>query len=186
MKLSYTSSIASVALLAASATAFAPTTTSVHSSSSTSRPVSFHHVIITKESTSSTSSTNTSTSTSLSMAGFGGGGGKTKKTKKGKTSNTNSNTNTSTTLKSKTQWDRYGNLKADDGIRVATRVVTENTAAAGDAGDTSDTEVQVQAQPWYEVGKIKSEGDAFTEIAVTLQRGIIAEHAKRLYPLQVS
>ena len=119
------------------------------------------------------------------MAGFGGGGGKTKKTKKGKTSNTNSNTNTSTTLKSKTQWDRYGNLKADDGIRVATRVVTENTAAAA-TGDADDAGDEVQVQPWYEVGKIKSEGDAFTEIAVTLQRGIIAEHAKRLYPLQVS
>ena len=54
---------------------------------------------------------------------------------------------------------------------MATRVVNDSTD---------------EVQPWYEVGRIKSEGDAFTEIAVTLQRGIIAEHAKRLYPLQVS
>jgi len=104
------------------------------------------------------------------MAGFGGGGGMSKK-KKGKPSNTG----TTPILKPKTQWDRYGNLKKDNGVRVATRVVT----------DTAD-DVPDEVQPWYEVGRIKSEGDAFTEIALTLQRGIIAEHAKRLYPLQVS
>lgn len=54
---------------------------------------------------------------------------------------------------------------------MATRVVTDDPDGDGAVGE------------WYEVGRIKSEGDAFTEIAVTLQRGIIAEHAKRLYPL---
>jgi len=38
---------------------------------------------------------------------------------------------------------------------------------------------------WLKVGRVKSEGDEFTELAVAMQRGIIAEHAKRLLPLQV-
>jgi len=38
---------------------------------------------------------------------------------------------------------------------------------------------------WLEVGRVKSEGDEYTEIAVATQRGLIAEHAKRLLPLQV-
>ena len=38
---------------------------------------------------------------------------------------------------------------------------------------------------WLEVGRVKSEGDEFTEVAVAMQRGLIAEHAKRLLPLQV-
>ena len=104
------------------------------------------------------------------MAGFGGGGGMSKK--KGKPANTNA----TAILKPKAQWDRYGNLKKDNGIRVATRVVTDDPDGDGDGA----------VGEWYEVGRIKSEGDAFTEIAVTLQRGIIAEHAKRLYPLLVS
>ena len=33
---------------------------------------------------------------------------------------------------------------------------------------------------WLEVGRVKSEGDEFTEVAVAMQRGLIAEHAKRL------
>ena len=152
MKLSYSYPIASIALFAASATAFAPTT-SIHS-----RP-------------SFITSTSTSTSsTTISMAGFGGGGGMSKK--KAKPANTK--TNATAILKPKAQWDRYGNLKKDNGIRVATRVVTDDPDGDGAVGE------------WYEVGRIKSEGDAFTEIAVTLQRGIIAEHAKRLYPLLVS
>ena len=89
------------------------------------------------------------------------------KNKKGKKSKP---TNTSPILKPKAQWDRYGSLKKSTGVRAAARVVNDGQ----DAGQ------------WYEVGRVKSEGDEFTEIAIVLQRGIIAEHAKRLYPLQVS
>lgn len=35
------------------------------------------------------------------------------------------------------------------------------------------------------MGRVKSEGDEFTEVAVAMQRGLIVEHAKRLLPLQV-
>lgn len=71
-------------------------------------------------------------------------------------------------LKPKAQWDRYVALKKSSVFRAAVRVVKEGT----DAGE------------WYEIGKIKSEGDESTELALMLQRRLIAEHAKRLYPLQ--
>jgi len=97
------------------------------------------------------------------MAGFGGGGSSKKGAKKG----------TVKALKPKSQWDKYKSFKQEaTRIRAAARVV----ASAGD--DDSD------AGEWYEVGQIKSEGDEFTELAVVMQRGIIAEHAKRLHPLQ--
>ena len=113
----------------------------------------------------------TFSSSSLSMAGFGassGGGGMSKK-KKGKTSKPTKNNN-SPILKPKSQWDRYGSLKKATAVRVAARVANDGQ----NAGE------------WYEIGRIKSEGDEFAEAAVALQRGIIAEHAKRLHPLQVS
>jgi len=100
------------------------------------------------------------------MAGFGDSGGGMSKKKKGK----NSKPNKSPILKPKAQWDRYGSLKKSTGVRATARV-------ANDGQDSGE---------WYEVGRVKSEGDEYTEIAVALQRGIIAEHAKRLYPLQVS
>lgn len=103
------------------------------------------------------------TVTELSMAGFGGGGaakGMGGKKKKGAKK-------VAPVLKPKAQWDRYGSLKKSTPFRVATRV-------ANDGEDVSE---------WFEVGKIKSEDDATTEAAVALQRGLIAEHAKRLYPL---
>jgi hypothetical protein len=37
-----------------------------------------------------------------------------------------------------------------------------------------------------EVGRVKSEKDEFTEVAIARQRALIAEHAKRLYLVQVS
>jgi len=98
-------------------------------------------------------------------AGFGGGGGKGGK-KKGKKSNKGN----LISLKPKPQWDRYGKLKKSNAVSVAVRV-----ANAYDDSEKGD---------WYEVGRVKSEGDQFTELAVAMQRGIIAEHAKRLYPLQ--
>ena len=39
---------------------------------------------------------------------------------------------------------------------------------------------------WMEVGRVKSEQDEFIEVAIARQRALIAEHAKRLYLVQVS
>lgn len=104
--------------------------------------------------------------TPLSMAGFGGGGGMGGGTKGGKKKKQKKNT--PLVLKPKQQWDRYANLKAATIFKVGVRVLN---------GD-DDSE-------WLETGKVKSKNDESTEIAVALQRGIIAEHSKRLYPLKV-
>mmetsp|Transcript_12275 Transcript_12275/g.17900 ORF Transcript_12275/g.17900 Transcript_12275/m.17900 type:complete len:218 (-) Transcript_12275:188-841(-) len=100
----------------------------------------------------------------LSMAGFGGGGGSSKKkggNKKNKSKAKPLN------VKPKSQWDKYKSLKEATSVKVAARAVTE-----GNDGE------------WYEVGKVKSEEDKLTELAVFMQRGIITSHAKRMYPLQ--
>ncbi len=87
----------------------------------------------------------------LQMAGFGGGGS----TKKGGKKKKNKSP---LVLKPKQQWDRYANLKASAAFKVAVRVVN---------GDDNNE--------WLEAGKVKSKNDESTEIAVALQRGIIAE-----------
>lgn len=88
-------------------------------------------------------------------AGFGGGGGDKKKKKEAK-------------IKPKQQWDRYtGDLKKDKPFRVAVK-------AEGKANDQ-----------WLEVGNVKSKGGEYTKAAVARQRALIAEHAHRLFPLQV-
>ena len=87
------------------------------------------------------------------MAGFGGGGSGGKKKKKN-----NKKKAAPLSLKPKQQWDRYANLKASKAFKVAVRVIN----------DSNDGE-------WYETGKVKSENDESTEIAVAMQRGIIAE-----------
>lgn len=38
---------------------------------------------------------------------------------------------------------------------------------------------------WMEVGRVRSDNDELTEVAIARQRALIAEHAKRLYPVQV-
>jgi hypothetical protein len=91
----------------------------------------------------------------LQMAGFGGGGGMGGSKKKGKKEKKSK----AVVLKPKAQWDRYVALKKSSVFRAAVRVVKEGT----DAGE------------WYEIGKIKSEGDESTELALMLQRRIIAE-----------
>jgi hypothetical protein len=73
-------------------------------------------------------------------------------------------------LKPKAQWDRFLDMKKWTPIPVAVRVVRTD-------GTSSD---------WLEVGKVKSEEDALTEMAVVIQRALLADHAKRLYPLQIS
>ena len=92
------------------------------------------------------------------MAGFGGGGKSSKAgSKKGKKNG--SNKQAPLTLKPKQQWDRYANLKAATAVRVGVRVVN-------DGEETNE---------WFETGKVKSENDESIEVAVLMQRGIIAE-----------
>jgi hypothetical protein len=69
-------------------------------------------------------------------------------------------------LKPKQQWDRYLDLKKEEQIYVAVRKV----------GDVE----------WLVAGKIKSKDNASTELAVARQRALIADHAHRMFPIQVS
>jgi len=71
-------------------------------------------------------------------------------------------------IKPKQQWDRYGKLKREQRYLVSVRVISD---------DDSD---------WLEVGSVKSKGNEYTDIAVARQRALISEHARRLFPLQVS
>ena len=100
----------------------------------------------------------------LSMAGFGGakvgaggGGGASSKLPK---------------LKAKSQWDRYADLKQCKKVTVGVRIRGDD-AGGGAAGE------------WMEVGRVRSEDDGNTEVAVARQRALIAEHSKRLYPVQI-
>ncbi len=81
--------------------------------------------------------------TSLQMAGFGAGGDDKKKKE--------------TKLKPKHQWDRFSELKKENKIRVAVKVVDS------DSGE------------WLEVGAVKSAENAYTEYAVARQRTLIIE-----------
>jgi len=102
------------------------------------------------------------------FAGFGGGGASTKKGKKGK------GKPSITPLKPKKQWDYYTSdtLKASTRTAVGVRLLVEE----GSDEDNS----------WLTVGYVKSIEDKFTKYAVLRQRALIAEHAKRLFPLKVS
>lgn len=72
-------------------------------------------------------------------------------------------------IKPKQQWDRYlGDLKKEKPFRVAVK----------GEGKESDE--------WLEVGNVKSKDGANTMAAVARQRALIAEHAKRLFPMQIS
>eukprot|EP00978_Attheya_sp_CCMP212_P040222 scaffold217355_cov46-Attheya_sp.AAC.3 len=110
-----------------------------------------------------------SSSSSLHMGGFGGAaaGGSKKKKKKGNDQKaggmSSTTTNAVSKLKPKSQWDKYKNLKEASTIQVAVRVAANSNEDSSAAGE------------WCEIGKIRSEGDAFTELAVVLQRGLIAE-----------
>ena len=106
------------------------------------------------------SSYSTATTSSLYAGGFGGGGG----AKKKKASDTKKDLK----LKPKQQWDRYTDLKREPKVRVAVRIIEEDN------------------NEWLEVGRIKSKESKYTEMAVFRQRAIIAEHARRLYPLKVT
>ena len=101
----------------------------------------------------------------LRMAGFGGSGSGGNKKSKG---NKKKATVAPQKLKAKSQWDRYCiDLKKSKSHSVAVRVT------GGDEGGE-----------WVKVGKVKGDG-VTAEVAVVLQRGIIAEHIKRLRPDKV-
>jgi len=108
-------------------------------------------------------SRNTVNGDTLFMAGFGGEGAKANKKNKKK--------DVPIKLKPKLQWDRYVALKTSTKMMVGLRLT-------GD-GDEETSE-------WLSVGKVKSKDNDFTAVAVVMQRAIIAEHGKRLFPLQVS
>lgn len=96
----------------------------------------------------SSSTTRSATTSQLFGGGFGGGGGgddKGNKTKK------------EIKLKPKQQWDRYLSFKTEPKIRVAVRVVED------------------ESQEWLEVGRVKAQNPDYTELAVARQRAIIAE-----------
>jgi len=93
----------------------------------------------------------------LSMAGFGGGG--------------SAPSSKLPKLKAKSQWDRYADLKQCKKVTVGVRI--KGDAGGGVAGE------------WMEVGRVRSEDDGNTEVAVARQRALIAEHSKRLYPVQI-
>jgi len=69
-------------------------------------------------------------------------------------------------LKPKQQWDRYSKLKNEIGLRVGVRI------------EGTDSK-------WFKVGRVKSKAGAYPEMAVARHRGLIAEHARRLFPLQI-
>ncbi|VEU43131.1 unnamed protein product [Pseudo-nitzschia multistriata] len=104
------------------------------------------------------------TATCLYAGGFGGGG-------MGKKSGSNKkkkNSSKEIKLKPKQQWDRYSEFKREPKIQVAVRIKEGGS------------------DEWLEVGRVKSKDNKFIEAAVFRQRAIIAEHAKRLYPVQLS
>jgi hypothetical protein len=119
-------------------------------------------------------STTTYSSSSLDMvSGFGASSNKKNNKKKGGSSNNNKK---DVKLKPRQQWDRYVDLKASDSVRVAVRIIDINI----------DSSEQQQQHQWIHVGAVKSKDNAYTEAAVIRHRVLIAEHARRISPLQIS
>jgi len=147
----------------------------------------------TASSRSSQSISSSSSSTRLFGGGFGGGGGSNKKSDKkkskkggggGGSGGSSGSSGSGNALKPKQQWDRYLDLKKETKVRVAVRP-TSSSSSSSDSSQSSQTTTDSDSE-WLEVGRVKSKQDKYTELAVVRQRAIIAEHAKRLYPLQVS
>lgn len=80
---------------------------------------------------------------------------------------------TGAVLKPKAQWDRFLDLKQDGSsschntLRVAVR--------------------KMGTEEWLEAGRVRAKDDSLEGLiaAVTVQRSLIAEHAKRLFPLRI-
>lgn len=104
----------------------------------------------------------------LSMAGFGGGASS-KKKKSSKNKKTKNDDTQQQKLKPRKQWDRYlgDELKDADSVRVAVRVLGKDKPK------------------WFEVGAVKSKDNAHTEAAVIRHRMLVADHARRMFPLQI-
>jgi len=107
-------------------------------------------------------------------AGFGGGGTGVSNIKNNKKKNKINKTDKNK-LKPKPQWDRYLEFKYEPKIPVAVQIIDDD--ANGDGGGTGE---------WFNVGCVKSQGSKYTSQAVFRQRAIIAEHAKRLHPIQLA
>merc|ERR1712071_80854 len=113
-------------------------------------------------------------------AGFGGGGGATKSKKKGKGGGKNKSSNAAPSpLKPKKQWDNY----TSDAFKNVGRVAVGVRLIADD--DDNDDGSDNKDNSWMTVGYVKSVEGQHTSYALLRQRGLIAEHAKRLFPLKV-
>ncbi len=146
-------------------TALAANLNSVTSFVIPATPITSHDVVVSAALSTSSfyqTSPQRSTTTQLSMAGFGGGGGTSKKNKK-----KGGAAKPLPKLKAKTQWDRYADLKQSKKVIVGVKISGEDEA------------------DWMEVGKVRSENDEHTLVAIARQRALIADHAKRLYPVKV-
>ena len=108
---------------------------------------------------------NSKSTSSLHMSGFGASSSS--KSDKKKVDNK---------LKPRQQWDRYTDLKGSESIVVAVRVVNSTSSV------TEHPEGKVE---WFQVGSVRSKDNAFTEAAVVKQRLLIAEHSRRIFPLQI-
>jgi len=95
------------------------------------------------------------------MAGFGAAPKKDSKKK-------------SALLKAKQQWDRYLALKKSESFAVAVKVAGAPMTSSSDG-----------LLGWLQVGIVRSKDDAYTEEAVVRQRLLIADHARRCYPLKI-
>lgn len=87
----------------------------------------------------------------------------------------------SASLKPKSQWDRFMALKQSTAVKVGVRVVVTEDSSSSSAK-------QGEEGTWMDVGRVRAQDDTLDgQIAsLVVQRGLVAEHAKRLYPLLIS
>jgi len=121
-----------------------------------------------------TTTTTPVSSSSVLYAGFGGGGTGVSNIKNNKKKNKINKTDKNK-LKPKQQWDRYLEFKHEPKIPVAVQIIAADSDGAGSGNGE-----------WFNVGCVKSQGSKYTSQAVFRQRAIIAEHAKRLHPIQLA
>jgi hypothetical protein len=103
-------------------------------------------------------SSSSASSTRLFGGGFGGGGGSPADSAGAGKNKRKGQSNKPPSLKPKQQWDRYAEFKKEDKVRVAVRCRGEG-----------------ESEEWLEVGRVKSKGNEYTEVAVAVQRALIAE-----------
>jgi hypothetical protein len=100
----------------------------------------------------------------LYMAGFGAA-------TPSSSSSSSSSGDSGSKLKAKIQWDRYLELKQEaTSYIVGVKIVAE-------VGNDSD---------WLAVGQVRCRDESLLAAAVARQRGLLADHAKRLFPLKVT